>query len=128
VQEQERPVVYIVDSDSSVRRSMKRLLLASKMQAKTFASIDEFLTSQFHTQNVCLIVDVNGMDDVSLELQESLAARQVELPIIFVTTLDNNDVRDKLKKAGAVCYMRKPIDDLALLDTIRWALSDQLKE
>lgn len=126
MQEQERPIVYIVDSDSSVRRSMKRLLLASKMQAKTFTTVDEFLTSQFHDQNACLIVDVNGMDDSSLELQKYLATRQVELPIIFVTTLDNNDVRDKLKRAGAVGYMRKPIDDQALLDTIRWAVSDQL--
>ena len=91
MQEQERPVVFIVDSDSSVRRSMKRLLLASYMQAKTFANIDEFLDCGFQAQNSCLIVDVNGLDDSRLELQKSLATRQVELPIIFVTTLDNND-------------------------------------
>ena len=118
-------MVYIVDRDSSVRRAMKRLLLASHMQAKTFASIEEFLGSSFHDQNGCLIVDVNGMDDRSLELQNALADREFRLPIIFMTTLDNSEVRDRLKRTGAVSYLRKPVDDQALLDTIRWALSNQ---
>jgi FixJ family two-component response regulator len=124
VLEQERSVVYVVDSDSSVRRAMKRLLLASQMQAQTFATLDEFLKSNFRKQNSCLIVEVNGKADGSLELQKSLAIMHVELPVIFVTTLDNSRVRKQLKRAGAVGYLRKPVDDQALLDTIRWAISD----
>ena len=118
-------MVYVVDGDSSVRRAMKRLLLASHMHARTFASIDELLGSSFHDQNGCLIVDVNGLDDSSQEIQDALEARDFRLPIIFVTTLDSNEVRDRLKRTGAVSYMRKPVDDQALLDTIRWALSNQ---
>ena len=122
---QERPIIYIVDSDSSVRRAMKRLLQASHMQARTFATPEEFLASTFQEQNACLIVDVNGRGDSGLELQKSLAARGTELPIIFMTTLDVGEVRDRLKEAGAAGYFRKPVDDQALLDAIRWALSNQ---
>ncbi len=122
---QEQPIIYIVDSDSSVRRAMKRLLQASHMQARTFATPEEFLASTFQEQNACLIVDVNGLGDSGLELQKTLAARGAELPIIFMTTFEVGEVRDRLKEAGAVGYFRKPVDDQALLDTIRWALSNQ---
>lgn len=122
---QERPIIYIVDSDSSVRRAMKRLLQASHMQARTFATPKEFLESTFQDQNACLIVDVNGLGDRGLELKKILAARGAELPIIFMTTFEIGEVRDQLKEAGAVGYFRKPVDDQALLDTIRWALSNQ---
>ena len=68
---------------------------------------------------------MTALDDSSQEIQDALEARDFRLPIIFVTTLDSNEVRDRLKRTGAVSYMRKPVDDQALLDTIRWALSNQ---
>jgi len=44
------------------------------------------------------------------------------LPVIFITAFDDQETRDRAKKAGAVGYLRKPVDAQALLDLIRWAL------
>jgi len=123
VQERKQPLIYIVDRDSSVRMAMKRLLLASHMNAQTFASSQEFLGSRFQDHDACLIVDVNGMGDSGLELQKALVARGARLPVIFMTTFEVDEARVRLKGMGAVGYFRKPVDGQALMDTILWALS-----
>ncbi len=123
MQEQERPIIYIVDDDSSVRMAMKRLLLASQMKARTFATTQEFLGSRFQDHNACLIVEVNGMGDSGLEFQKALVARGARLPVIFMTTFEVDEARDRLKEEGAMGYFRKPVDGQALMDTILWALS-----
>jgi FixJ family two-component response regulator len=123
VQEQERPIIYIVDGDSSVRLAMKRLLLSSRMNAMTFATPQEFLGSRFQDHNACLIADVNGTGDSGLELQKALVSMGARLPVIFMTTFEVDEARDRLKEEGAVGYFRKPVDGQALMDAILWALS-----
>ena len=49
------------------------------------------------------------------------------MPIIFLTALDSNELRKQAKQAGAVAYLRKPVDDQALIDTIHWALNSYRK-
>jgi len=49
--------------------------------------------------------------------------RGIDIPVIFLTAFDSNEVRQQARKAGAAGYFRKPVDDQALLDTIRWATS-----
>ena len=60
-----------------------------------------------------------------LELQRELAARGSNLPVIFITGYDTEEVRRQADKEGIYGYFRKPVDDQALLDAIRWALSSQ---
>ena len=125
VPEHEKSIVYIVDDDISVRKAMKRLIRSADMEAKTFASTPEFLSSKFQEQNACLIVDVKMPGQSGLELQEKLIARGSKLPVIFITGFDSPASRDQAKKAGAAGYLKKPVDDQALLDTIQWALTKQ---
>ena len=37
------PIVFVVDDDSSVRRSLKRLIRSQGLEVETFASADDFL-------------------------------------------------------------------------------------
>ena len=57
-----------------------------------------------------------------MELQQQLTAKGHKIPVIFLTALDSNETRQEAQRAGAAGYFRKPVDDQALLDTIRWAL------
>ena len=52
-----------------------------------------------------------------------LQNRELMIPVISLTAFDSNESRQRAKQAGAVGYLRKPVDDQALLDTIRWVLS-----
>jgi FixJ family two-component response regulator len=116
-------IVYIVDDDASVRKSLMRLMVSEKLEARSFASANEFLDSGFRDEHACLIADVKMPVLTGLELQQKLLARGYELPIIFITGYDTEQTREQAKRSGALGYFCKPIDDQALLDTINWALS-----
>ena len=52
-----------------------------------------------------------------------MIARGYNLPVIFITGFNAEEIHEKVKKAGTIGYFNKPIDDQVLLDTIRWALT-----
>ncbi len=119
--------VYIVDDDASVRRAMERLIRSAGMEVRAFASAQEFLDFESVSQNACMIVDIKLQGMSGLELHKELRDRGSDLPVIFVTGFDSPETREQAKKAGAVGYFRKPLDDQALLDTIQWALARDQK-
>ncbi len=58
-----------------------------------------------------------------LGLQAEMVRRGGILPVIFITAFDTPETRDLAKKEGATGYLRKPVDDQALLDLIRWVIT-----
>jgi len=120
-----KPIVYIVDDDDSVRRAIKRLIRSAGMEARTYASANEFLESKSEEKNACLITDVKMRGITGLELHQKLIALRSRLPVIYITAFDTEEIRAQAKNAGGVAYFRKPVDDQALLDAIQWALSRQ---
>ena len=120
-----KPIIHIVDDDDSVRRAIKRLIRSEGMEARTFASADEFLKARPREKNACLIADVKMRGITGLELHQKLIALGSRLPVVYITAFDTEEIRAQAKKSGAVGYFRKPVDDQALLDAIQWALSRQ---
>lgn len=118
-----KPVIYIVDDDESVRRGMKRLIRSTGMEVRVFASAQEFLDFNPRKENACIVVDIKLQGMSGLELHDELQARGYDLPVIFITGFDSPETRHMAKNAGAAGYFRKPIDDQALLDSIKWALT-----
>ena len=91
--------VSIVDDDASVRRSTGRLIRSLGLQAETFASADDFLSSGRADQTACLLLDVRmpGMD--GLELQRRLADRTPSIPIVFLTARASDDEKRRALEA-----------------------------
>jgi len=115
----EKSTVYVVDDDASIRKALERLLRSEGYQALTFESAESFLQSIIHDREGCLILDIRlpGMD--AFELQELLASRGAKYSVIFITAHDNQEWREKGRKAGAVAYLKKPFSEKALFDAIR---------
>ena len=118
-------LVYVVDDDLSVRRSLERLLKSSGFEVKAFKSGQEFLSDADQNAAGCLIVDVVMPGLSGLELQQKLLARGHEVPIIFITAHDNATVQQKALSAGACAFLRKPFEDVVLLDAIYLALESE---
>ena len=116
-------LVYVVDDDKSVRQSLEMLLISASMKVFTYESVKDFLDSEMEEENACLVADINMKGISGLELQKILINRGVEIPIIFLTGFDSVEDRKEAQKQGAVSFFRKPIDDLALIDAINWAVS-----
>jgi FixJ family two-component response regulator len=123
VKPQSKPIIYIVDDDESVRRALKRLLCSAGMEARTFANAEDFLNYDYEKLNACLLTDIKMPGISGMELHKELVRRGDQLPVIFITAFDTKETRDQAKKSGAAGYLRKPVDDQALIDLIQWVLA-----
>jgi FixJ family two-component response regulator len=116
------PAVYVVDDDPSVRVALERLLKSVGLTVKPFASAREFLDQATPEWSGCLIVDLRMPGMGGLDLQDQLSARQVSLPVIFLTGYGTVPASVRAMKSGAVDFLEKPVDDQTLLDAVHKAL------
>src|ERR1700734_2063448 len=117
------PVVFVVDDDPVVCRSMKRLIGTLGLEAQTFNSAHDFLRAQRPNAPGCLVLDVRLPDLSGLDLQQELAKAHVDLPIIFVTGHADIPMSVQAMKAGAVEFLTKPFREQELLEAIQHAIS-----
>ena len=113
------PVVFVVDDEPAVRISLKRLLRSIGLEARTYASAQEFLQSEHPDAPACLVLDVRLPGLSGLDLQQELAATNVDLPIIFVTGHGDIPMSVRAMKAGAVEFLTKPFREQDLLEAIQ---------
>ena len=120
-----RNLIAVVDDDESIRRSTKLLVESFGLRAAVFESAESFLRSGQLQETACLVVDIKmpGMD--GLELQSRLAAAGCNVPVVFITVCDDEDLRGRAMHAGAAAFLGKPFSDEQLLDSIRSALQDK---
>jgi len=118
----QRPLIAIVDDEESVRKSLRRLLVASQLDATVYASGQEFLDSLGGRQPDCLVLDLQMPGLTGLEVQRALAGARVRFPTIIITAHDEPETRARCLSAGAVAYLCKPLHDELLLDAIAAAV------
>lgn len=124
----EQAVVYIVDDDPSVRRSLERLAQSAGFATRGFASGAEFLAAKHGPGPACVVLDLRLPDMHGLEVQRRLARTDPGLMVVVVTGYGDDLTRREALAAGAVAFLPKPFDDQALLDAIRQALGGQSAE
>jgi FixJ family two-component response regulator len=115
------PLISVVDDDESVRESLPDLLREFGFSAQAFSSAEEFLASDWLGQTRCLILDVTMPGMSGPDLQQELARRRQEIPIVFITAHRGEAVRPRLLANGAVECLFKPFSEAALLDALNAA-------
>lgn len=113
-------MIYIVDDDRSVRKSLELLLTSANFESKSFESAENFLMNFEKGDNDFLILDIHmpGMDGCGLlrELEE----KTIQIPVLIITAYDEQHSRNCAKEYGAIGYLRKPIDGESLIDLINY--------
>ncbi len=99
------------------------LILSAEMKAKIFERPDEFLNYMDLQEKSCLIIDVEMNRMGGFDFHTELQAKGVNIPTIFLTASNSHENRQQAKQTGAVSYLTKPVDGMALLDTIQWTLT-----
>jgi len=122
------PLVYVVDDDAAMRSSLKWLIESVGMRVEAYGSADEFLGCYYPARAGCLLLDVRMPGMSGLELQEHLAARHSQLPVIIITGHGDVPMAVRAMKAGAVDFIEKPFNDESLLDAIRHALAVSVEQ
>jgi two-component system, LuxR family, response regulator FixJ len=113
-----KPIVFVIDDDAAIRKSLSRLLRSAGHAAETFASAEEFLRREHFDGIGCLLLDVQMPGRSGMDLQEELNKVDYHLPIIFITGHGDIPMSVEAMKKGAIDFLIKPFDDKKLLQAI----------
>ena len=117
-----RAVVFVVDDDPSMRRSLDTLLRSVGLDVRLFSSAQEFMPAKRPDLPGCIVLDVRLPGMSGLTFQEELAKTGIALPVIFITGHGDVPMTVRAMKAGAVEFLTKPFDDQVLLDAVHAAI------
>ena len=115
-----RALLYIVESDLSVREGLTRLAASAGFETKPCASAEAFLLEASSGHAACAVVDIADVDLRDPALRARLTAVATFLPIIALSSRDDPQAQRTARELGARAFFRKPVDAAALLDSIDW--------
>jgi FixJ family two-component response regulator len=117
-----REVIYLVDDDANFREEISAYLKNLQLNVIVFPSGTAYLESASKDTEGCFILSIHLPDISGLELQRRLVEK-TNPPIIFVS--DQCDIASTVcaMKAGAVEFLTKPVDLVALRKAIQTAFT-----
>ncbi len=119
----EQPTVFLVDDDAAVRDALALLLSLKGFRTQVFASAENFLSTYRPAWRGCLLTDLRMPGLSGLELQQTLVARGISLPVVLLTAHGDVSTTRTAMKAGAFDFLEKPVDDQLLVDVLQNAIS-----
>jgi FixJ family two-component response regulator len=122
------PVIFIVDDDPSVRKSLTRVMTSAGYAVEAFASARDFLAREPFTGPSCLVLDVRMPGLSGLDLQDALAGTGHRTPIVFITGHGDISMSVKAMKAGAADFLTKPFDVEQVLEAVERAVTKDVKD
>ena len=116
-------MVFVIDDDASMRKSLKRLLDAARYKAELFKSASEFLSRSPHPGPSCVVVDVRMPELNGIDFQKALLKGGREEQLVFITGHGDIPMCAQAMKAGAVDFLPKPFKPRQLLESVERALT-----
>jgi FixJ family two-component response regulator len=116
-------MVFVIDDDKSMRKSLARLLDAAHYKMELFKSAAEFLARSAHPGPSCVIVDVRMPGLTGMDLQTVLIDSCREEQLVFITGHGDVPMCAQAMKAGAIDFLPKPFKPQQLLESIERALT-----
>ena len=118
-----REIVYLIDDEASVVKSLSRLLRLYDFDVHGFHAADTFLAAYQPDAHCCIILDLILPSMDGLALQQEIYARTPSRPIIFLSGRADVPRSVEAMKAGAMDFLTKPVDASILIPTVRAALA-----
>lgn len=116
-------VVYVVDDDHQVRKSLQWLIEPLGLRVVACPDAHEFFARYDPDAIACLVLDVRMPTMSGLDLQDILNSRGIRLPIIFISGHADVPMSVRALKAGAFDFLEKPFNGQVLLDSIQRAIA-----
>ncbi|MGA0616963.1 response regulator transcription factor [Paracoccus sp. KR1-242] len=119
----QRPFVTLVDDDVNVREAMGALLESVGIESFAFASARDMLNATLPDRPGCFLLDVRMPGLSGLDLQQHLASKGMNMPVVFLTGHGDIAMSVEAMKAGALDFLTKPVRDQTLLDAVLKAIA-----
>lgn len=121
-------VLFVVDDDAAMRRSLVYLFDSAGWRVESFESAHDFLARYDGHVPGCLVLDVRMPLMSGLRLQQTLKDQDIRLPIIFLTGHGDLAMAVQAMKTGACDFLEKPCMDQVLLDAVTRAVQRSIQE
>jgi FixJ family two-component response regulator len=116
------PTVFVIDDDSSVLRSLRRLLTSAGYRVVACESAREFLALGDVPRPSCLVTDVRMPGMTGLDLQEALRIAGRDVPMILSSGAADLATEARARAGGAVAFLSKPFDPEHLFAALERAI------
>ena len=116
------PVVFAVDDDASLLRSVTRLLRRHGFRVQGFESAAPFLDAIQAGTPGCVLLDLSLPEINGLELLDRLLATGHRQPVIFLTGQGSIQASVRALKSGAMDFLEKPFEADALVAVVQRAI------
>jgi FixJ family two-component response regulator len=117
------PLICIVDDDPSLQKALVRLIQSLGYAARGFASAEAFITSDIMPACSCVVTDIQMPGMSGIDLKRFMNASDCRVPVIMITARTEPDLEQSALSAGAICFLRKPVDTTLLSDCLVKALN-----
>ena len=117
------PIVFVVDDEPDVCRSLALLLRSAGLRHRTYTDPLAFLEAIRADQPGTVLLDVRMPRVSGLEVQQRLLRRGARQPVVFVTGHGDIPMALRAVRAGALDFIEKPFLDEALLEVVRRGLA-----
>ena len=112
-------ICYLVDDDSSMRKSISRLLELEGFKVRAFGDPEDFL-NEMATNHVRLVVlDIWMQQMTGMELLAHLCAKWPRTRVIFITGHEDRAAEATVMRAGAAGFFLKPLDNEKFIASVR---------
>jgi FixJ family two-component response regulator len=127
VEVSQKPIVHIVDDDVSMRNALVGLFDSVGLQAVTYPTANDFLSTKLTSRPGCIVLDVRLPDMNGLEFQGRLTQIGVGIPVVMMTGFGDIPMSVSAMKLGAVDFLPKPFRDQDMLDAVMAAIERDRK-
>jgi two-component system response regulator FixJ len=103
-----RSMIYVVDDDFDVLKSLRFLFETEGFEVRTFRSGSALLGSPVRDKADCVVVDYKMPEINGLELLRLLRFVGIQTPIVLITGHADEDLSAKARSAGVTRILKKP--------------------
>lgn len=111
--------VYLIDDDPVISYVLVDLVESVGLPYAVFSNSLAFLEQAVPALSGCIVTDVRMPGMSGLDLQDELRARQIDLPIIFISSYPEVPSVVRAMRGGALDFFQKPFSTQQLLDRIQ---------
>jgi FixJ family two-component response regulator len=111
--------IAVVDDDSSIRRSLSRLLRSLGYECIVYDSAETVLTDPNLSQIDCLLIDIELFGIDGFDLRDRLHSLGLTVPHILITAHSASEIPEWNSRIGESCCLMKPLEERLLFLTIK---------
>ena len=123
-----RNLVFVVDDDPGILRSLKRLLREHGYDSLLFQSAKAFQAQGDFGQAICIVLDIQLKGESGIDLRYRLTEAGISLPVIYITANDSDAIRKAATKSGCIAYLTKPFTARSLIEPIERLTASSRKQ